>query len=534
MKAISADPKTVRKVFSDKYLIPDFQRPYSWEIEQCDKLWEDLTDFYNEKKSPDDKYFLGNLVIHQNGDSFSVIDGQQRLTTLLLLIKALHQKAGTVKALEECLKLKNPLTSELTNDLRINSFVIEKDREQLNNIIFQNGKETDDGAKLKINYVQLGVKISEWWASVNQSTDKLNELILVLLDQVVLLPIHCGSEDDALIIFETINNRGMSLTDADIFKAKLHRNSNGEKDKFIKEWNSLKGHEWLFRCYMHVIRAKANDVGKEVALRSFFSNKERLQDWKSVITSVALIHDVNSNWQGPDEANILWEILQTYPNYYWNFPLIVYLHKHGKLTDGEFQLSEEHTSNYTRLCKATFKYFFLKGVVHNSVNVVKDTAFKVCASIIQDDDFTTEYEKNIGEDHAEFVRKIENKQYGRYLNGLVLLSAYLNPNQDIAEFKTLVKSNYHIEHILPKKWNNYDKWTSETWEANLNTLGNLVPLEWNLNISAKNEFFTRKKEQYKKSKVSDALDLLTHTEWYPEQFENRHDIVQNRILNFFK
>jgi hypothetical protein len=285
---------------------------------------------------------------------------------------------------------------------------------------------------------------------------------------------------------------------------------------------------------MHVIRAKANDVGKEVALRSFFSNKERLQDWKSVVTSIALIHEVNLNWQHSNEANILWEILQTYPNYYWNFPLIVYLHKHGQLINGEFQLSEEHTSNYTKLCKATFKYFFLKGIVHNSVNAVKDTAFKVCASIIHDDDFTTEYEKNIGEDYIEFIRKIENKQYGRYLNGLVLLSAYLNPEQDMADFKSMVKSNYHIEHILPKKWNNYDKWTQETWEANLNALGNLVPLEWNLNISAKNEFFTRKKEQYRKSKVSDALNLLTHDEWYPEQFKDRHEVTQNRVLIFFK
>src|SRR4051812_8803820 len=106
MKAISADPKTVRKVFSDKYTIPDFQRPYSWEIDQCDKLWDDIVSFYNEKKSSEDKYFLGNLVIHHSADQFSVIDGQQRLTTLLLLIKALHQKAGTVRALEECLKLK--------------------------------------------------------------------------------------------------------------------------------------------------------------------------------------------------------------------------------------------------------------------------------------------------------------------------------------------------------------------------------------------------------------------------------------------
>lgn len=534
MKAISADPKTVRKVFSDRYIIPDFQRPYSWETDQCDKLWEDLTTFYNEKKTSEDKYFLGNLVIHQNGEAFSVIDGQQRLTTLLLLLKALHQKAGTVKALEECIKLKNPLTSELTNELRINSLVIEKDREQLNDIIFQNGKDTSDSAKLKINYTRLSDKISEWWESVKNSTDKLNELILVLLDQVVLLPIHCGSEDDALIIFETINNRGMSLTDADIFKAKLHRNSATDKDKFIKIWNSLSNHEWLFRCYMHVTRANANDVSKEVALRSFFSNKERLQDWKSVVTSISLIHEVNSNWQGSDKAEILWTILQTYPNYYWNFPLIVFLHKHGEVKDGEFQLTKEATENYNKLCEATFKYFFLKGVVHNSVNAVKDTAFKVCASIVHDDEFTAEYEKNVGDDYAEFERKIQNKQYGRYLNGLVLLSAYLNPEQDKVDYKNFIKSNYHIEHILPKKWNNYDKWTSGSWEENLNSLGNLVPLEMSLNISARNEFFTKKKEQYKKSKVNDSLKLTLLNEWYPDQFYERHQESQNRILNFFK
>jgi hypothetical protein len=534
MKAIHADPKTVRKIFAEKYVIPDFQRPYSWEDDQCDKLWEDITNFYNEKHGNDDKYFLGNLVIHQQGNSFAVIDGQQRLTTLLLLIKAFHQKAGVVKALEECFKVKDPLTSELTDELRIDSRVIEKDKIHLLDIILSNGLNTDDKVRLKANYVSLGNKITEWWNSVYQDTDSLNNFILTLLDQVVLLPIHCGSEDDALVIFETINNRGMSLTDADIFKAKLHKASNSERDIFIKSWNALENHEWLFRIYMHVLRAKLKDTSKEPGLRSYFSKENRLKEWKPVIDSLSLIHEVNMNWQASDKVEILWSILSTYTNYYWNFPLHVYLHKYGAITENGFVLDGDAANDFEMLLETTFKYFFLKGVVHNSVNAVKDTAFKVCAAIEANGDFISEYKDNIGDDYQEFERKIKNKQYGRYLNGLVLISAYLNPGQDQPTLKKVIKNNYHIEHILPKKWNNYDKWTSETWSKDINSLGNLVPLEWSLNISAKNEFFNRKKEDYRKSQIQEAKDLSLINDWHPDDFMKRHNEVENRILEFFK
>jgi hypothetical protein len=421
MKALHADPKTVRKVFTEKYIIPDFQRPYSWETDHCDKLWDDLITFFNEKESKDDKYFLGNLVVHASGDSYSVIDGQQRLTTLLLLIKALHQKAGVVKALEECIKVKDPLTSDLTNELRITSNVLDRDRDQLYDLIFKNGANTGETAKLKINFIRLRDKITDWWASVGESTDKLNELILVLLDQVVLLPIHCESEDDALIIFETINNRGMSLTDADIFKAKLHRNADSQKDALIKSWNSLSNHEWLFRVYMHILRAEKNDVSKEMALRSFFSPKVRLENWEKVMETIKLIHEADNNWNASDKVEILWRILQTYPNYYWYFPLFVYLNKYGICDDEGFRLDPAHEGDFANLMEETFKYFFIKGVVHNSVNAVKDTSFKVSAAIHHQDDYISEYKKNTQGDLEEFKRKIENLQYGRYLNGLVLL-----------------------------------------------------------------------------------------------------------------
>ena len=106
--------------------------------------------------------------------------------------------------------------------------------------------------------------------------EQLNRLILAILDDVVLLPIHCATQDDALTIFETINNRGMPLSDADIFKAKLYKLSTDRGDEFIAKWNALakpnsaENHKWLFRIHMHVQRALNNDTGKVVALWSLF------------------------------------------------------------------------------------------------------------------------------------------------------------------------------------------------------------------------------------------------------------------------
>ena len=80
MKAITANPETIREVFSKRYIIPDFQRPYSWDKETCEKLWDDITGFYGTGTTKDDKYFLGNIVINPSAKktdaSWEVVDGQ--------------------------------------------------------------------------------------------------------------------------------------------------------------------------------------------------------------------------------------------------------------------------------------------------------------------------------------------------------------------------------------------------------------------------------------------------------------------------
>jgi hypothetical protein len=500
------------------------------------KLWEDFVDFLDKKQSKEDKYFLGNIVIHEDKEgAYAVIVGQQRLTTLLLFIKALHNKAATVKALEACLRIKDPLTDELTDKPRIDSRVIANDKNDISNIINGNFDQILDSSKFKINFKFFDRKLEEWRVN-NPDSEKFNDLILTLLDQIVLLPIHCGSEDDALTIFETLNNRGMALTDADIFKAKLYQKAQ-DKKKFITQWDNLDDHEWLFRIYMHIKRAQENDISKEIALRSYFtgSAKNRLSNYDETMKSLAVIHDITNNWEGSSEVTIFWRILESYPNQYWNYPLYVFLHKYRKIDTDGYNLSDENLETFIDLLKETTKYLFIKGVVYNSVNAVKDTIFKVCASIEKKEDYLKHYVNDLSEnDLTEFNRKICANQYGRYLKGLVLLSSALNPQQNQDDFKDLLDGQFDIEHILPKKWNNYDKWTETIWKENLNTVGNLMPLEKALNISASNEFFERKKSEYRKSKVQDAKNLAgQYLAWYPENLKKNHDEKIKRLLEFF-
>ena len=532
MKAIHADPRDIRKLFVETFIIPEFQRPYSWDLEQCEKLWEDITDFYYEKNNSE-KYFLGNIVIHPQDNDYSVIDGQQRLTTLQLLIKALHQKAGTVKALEECLKKKDPLTSELTNEPRVISSVFDDDKESLHDVIFNNGNNLKADNKFKVNYEYFNKVVEQWWLGCGNDPDELNRLILTLLNDIVLLPIHCDSQDDALVIFQTINDRGMALSDADIFKAKLHSVAE-DKEVFITKWNSIDDHLWYFRILMHITRAKRNDTSKEKGLRAYFDDKTKLQEkYDFVMERIQMSYDIES-WEANTKICILWAILDVYPNYYWNFPLFVYLNKHGFYENGEFTLSEDRMLEFESLIEETLKYFYIKGVVYNTVNAVRDTVFKVCALIESEGEYLKEYSNSLKNDLPEFKRRVEDSHYGRYLRGLVLLGAYLNEEQDDEKYSKFIYSNYHIEHILPKKWNNYDNWTDDSWSENINKLGNLVPLEWKLNISAQNEFFNRKKERYKKSDVQDVIELMDSPHWYPGDLEKRHEIIVDRIFKYFE
>lgn len=114
MSKPTVDQKSIRELLSDKrsdFLIPDYQRPYAWGEDECATLWDDLREFAipdDDSRAFDDdadEYFLGPIVTFKNGDGkLEIIDGQQRLTTIMLLLRAFYDRFG---------KMKNPDAVEL-------------------------------------------------------------------------------------------------------------------------------------------------------------------------------------------------------------------------------------------------------------------------------------------------------------------------------------------------------------------------------------------------------------------------------------
>ena len=97
MQELSVNRKSIGKLFSEmqnkKFIVPDFQRPYSWDKEKCETLWQNITNFLETEENPASDYFLGTIVsnIDENGNQ-EIIDGQQRITTLSLILRAFYFK----------------------------------------------------------------------------------------------------------------------------------------------------------------------------------------------------------------------------------------------------------------------------------------------------------------------------------------------------------------------------------------------------------------------------------------------------------
>ena len=112
-----------------KFIIPDYQRPYKWDYDKCNILWDDLKNFYIENISNDKEYFLGTIVTCKVNDGLEIIDGQQRITTLMLLLRAFYQHLnemesnanvqGLKRQIEPCIWDINPISQNVDDKNKI-------------------------------------------------------------------------------------------------------------------------------------------------------------------------------------------------------------------------------------------------------------------------------------------------------------------------------------------------------------------------------------------------------------------------------
>lgn len=259
MSKLNVDQKTIFDLLSDKksdFLIPDYQRPYAWDDDQCQTLWDDIFTFAfpnNDYSQFDnnDEYFLGSIVTFRNENGkLEVIDGQQRLTTLMLLLRAFYDKftkmedsnsVETRKNIERCIWRPHPteLYGVDKDTLKINSEVAtDNDKEEFLQLLKTGIVQPGSKSQYVINYKFFQQRISEF---LDSFPTYFAHFPTRILENCILLPIEAESQDTALRIFSTLNDRGLPLSDADIFKAQFYKyyGDKGQKDEFIENWKNL-------------------------------------------------------------------------------------------------------------------------------------------------------------------------------------------------------------------------------------------------------------------------------------------------------
>lgn len=182
MSKLNIDQKSIRTLFSEKkadFLIPDYQRPYAWEEKECQTLWDDLFLFAfpdndcDKFNSESDEYFLGPIVTFKNEEGkMEIIDGQQRLTTLMLLLRAFYEKYGsmkndkavkTSKFIEQCIWKTDEFGDPNKSALKIDSEVAtDKEKDEFLHIL-KTGTVTDiEKSNYANNYRFFQKKIVEF------------------------------------------------------------------------------------------------------------------------------------------------------------------------------------------------------------------------------------------------------------------------------------------------------------------------------------------------------------------------------------
>ncbi|MCL1986934.1 MAG: DUF262 domain-containing HNH endonuclease family protein [Firmicutes bacterium] len=551
MPELSVHKVPVGKLFSEmqgkKFIIPNFQRRYSWDVEKCETLWQDVINFLVSAESEDTEYFLGTIVSNdgENGNQ-EVIDGQQRITTLLLVLRAFYSKLenmsqadkavlGLKSDIEPCIWDIDRKTKEIKDmaNIRLNSHVVTEDESTIFHKILEMGDCYGDSKNnYNLNFAYFREACDEY---AEQNPLQWKDLCVTFLDKCIILPINCNSQETALTIFATLNDRGMPLDDSDIFKAQIYKNQPTEQDRnnFTEQWKELsqicisagiKIND-IFRYYSHVIRAKKQDNSKEIGLRRFYAEKNyALLTDKNIMADLSKLADFwlalnthsqpNESYIISDESRKFVHCLAYYPNEYWKYLVSVYFMKNCQ--------SQNFEHEFTKLLKKVTAFMFAKFLVAPTVNQVKMDIFNACIAIYQNADFWIDAKLQVDKDKFYSSAKISK--------ALLLLHAYLNPKQ-----MGVLPQDFQVEHILPRKWQNtnYNGWTQEQAAKYLETFGNKVVIERKLNIQAGNGYFGRKKERYAESQIADVRDLINIDDFNIENIKARENAFQAKLLDFF-
>lgn len=571
MARLTIDQKSILELLSDKknrgYLIPDYQRPYAWGEDECATLWEDLVNFAipndnPEDFNPEDEYYLGPIVTFTNKEGLSeVIDGQQRLTTILLLLRAFYshfqeakdQKSESTKTdIKKCIWRTDFYDEPIEGELKIDSRVADdEDREVFLNIL-KTGETEDTASLYAKNYRYFQKTIGEYVAGRSSYATDLPKRIMQC---VILLPIEADTQNNALRIFSTLNNRGKPLSDSDIFKSEFYgfysERGNDAKSDFIQRWRDLgeicanafgesvsSPLDEVFTQYMYHLRAKDKIRSTTIqGLRNFFEkdqyaalkNNHALDELTTLAKFWEAVSRQSSDAFSESVLRRLF-VLNYAPNRMWTyFVSAYYLNQYADNGDSDKHAVRVLDQNeFADLLNQLTLLIWLNAIRGRSVAALRAPIFKAMVSIAINDKPSFSLKEYTYEQALAAFTNYGFSNRRTMTKPMLVWWALQREGQSVPD----LGMQYDIEHIYAKKRNEVEP-LEEKWL--LESLGNKSILEKRVNIRASDYRFADKKKIYLMDKhgtqVQELRDLAIRDDFTEEDIEQRNRQIQEAFLN---
>ncbi|PUD66979.1 DUF262 and DUF1524 domain-containing protein [Helicobacter pylori] len=303
---MKADATTLLGFFEEnqnnQFVIPIYQRLYSWKKEQCEQLWDDIIKIGGNDKM--NGHFIGSILYVLDDNTHSspllIVDGQQRFTTITLLFIALRNHLNDEDEFLEkfsCKKIQNRylINSDKDGDKKFRLILSESDKDTLLFLIDENKrKPSEPSLKIVENF-----KLFEEW--IRKNTDKL-ETIFKGLEKLMIVWIALKKEkDDPQLIFESMNSKGIELTQADLIRNYIIMETEIEKQEgfYNQYWRAMEENfkqskrEDLFDKFVrHYLTIK---TGKTPTEKRVYEAFKRYQQERGIETEV-LLQDLQKYW----------------------------------------------------------------------------------------------------------------------------------------------------------------------------------------------------------------------------------------------
>ncbi|UOO93200.1 DUF262 domain-containing protein [Vitreoscilla stercoraria] len=575
---------------SAKFVIPNYQRAYSWGLDQCDKLWQDIEAFRTSES--DDPYFFGTVIVDvSDSKTFSLIDGQQRTTTFLLLLKALLVRLNEVipkisndeesEPLKEGLKdnrkkimgilyqaeaedipamIKNPSSMQgivILENHSINELYKDEVAKILAAVDFmdaekhvaklprkqRDNKYTHHFRNFKFFYKELEKK----------DGSELNGFAKNFLGKCQIIEIRSWEVAQAITMFNSLNSTGMPLSDADIISAQMYSKSE-DKTQFNTEWEKINHlvHELshqkmvdmnsVLQQFMYIQRAKNNEFDASTpGLRRYYTeiNSALLDQPMQLCADLLKIADA-------------WDAIKTHPM----VKLLLKFNENAKLFLASYvyryDVAQLTDAIITDICECLLRLFVLLELDDTAYSSAKYKAFLFKENIRLVDaeiDFNAieqDFNQHIGNEKNWRSEAVAEAIWVYEKNALVYLNEYLYAKEKGLPFD--FADNVNIEHIMPSSGNNITSIQTdagiedkEEFKALVNQVGNKILLEENINKSIGNQWFKTKKQKtvseksgYKDSQyhIAAALQHYPKDVWEKSDIEAATDKATQRLIDF--